>query len=356
MRSSCLVSCTLGWTCLLLVALGDCSAVVASDPRLQLLEQQAFRAAVEKVAPAVVQLHVIGGSERVEELSLGDGPATGVILSPDGFVVTSLYRFDPPPTTVVARLADGRQFAATTVASDFNRKLVLLKLAEAEGLPHAKVASYQSVRVGAWAIAIGRVFDAERPYVTVGIISARNRLHGRAVQTDAAISAANYGGPLIDLQGRVVGIIAPMSPGSESAIAGTDWYDSGIGFAVPLETWLPIAERMKQKGNLRRGTMGVGLARGSEHTTPPKVAYCAPGGPAEEAGLKAGDLLESIDDKPVGNITDVKFALLPRYAGEELKIVYRRGDEQQETTLTLTEPSAPATGDDEESTDAASPQ
>src|SRR5690606_21244189 len=122
-----------------------------------------------------------------------------------------------------------RQFVARLVASDHNRKLALLALADAEDLPVAKIAPYEPVRPGQWAIAIGRAFRPDRPHVGVGIVSAKRRLYGRAVQTDAPVSAANYGGPLVDLEGRVIGILSPLSPASESVIAGTEWYDSGIG-------------------------------------------------------------------------------------------------------------------------------
>jgi serine protease Do len=324
--------------------------LLSAEPGLAALEGAAFRAATDAAAPCVVQLVVIGGSAEVEGISLADGPATGVILSPDGYVVTSLYRFTPAPATVIARLSDGRQFAARQVATDFNRKLVLLKLQEADELPIAEVAPYDAVRVGEWAIAIGRAFRPDRPHVGIGIISAKNRLYGRAVQTDAAVSAANYGGALVNLQGRVIGIFSPMSPSSESAIAGTEWYDSGIGFAVPLETWLPIAERLKAGKDLHRGILGIGFEPGQEHSTAAKVKTLAPTGPGEKAGLAAGDVLESVDGKQVGTLSDVKFAIMPRYAGDEVKLAYRRGDDVREVSVTLVDPStlAPAAEDDEQ--------
>lgn len=313
-------------------------ATVRAQGELALLEQEAFRAAVEVAAPSVVQLNVIGGSDRVEGESLAEGPATGVILSADGYVVTSLYRFTPPPAAVVAKLSDGRQFAARLVASDHNRKLALLALAEAEDLPVAKVAPYDPVKPGQWAIAIGRAFRPDRPHVGVGIVSAKRRLYGRALQTDAPVSAANYGGPLVDLEGRVIGILSPLSPASESVIAGTEWYDSGIGFAIPLETWLPIAERLKEGKDLERGILGISFVPGMEHLSPPKVSNVAKGGPAEQAGLKAGDVIESIDGEPIESLKDVKFAVLPHYAGDTLTIAYRRGKKQETASMTLVSP------------------
>lgn len=326
--------------CLIISGLLLMSPLRGAETSLVLLEEEAFAAAVEFASPSVVQLNVIGGSDRVEGETLADGPATGVILSADGYVVTSLYRFAPPPSAVVARLPDGRQFAARQIAADLNRKLVLLKLHEATELPVARVAPYQEVRVGQWAIAIGRAFRSDRPHVGVGIISAKRRLHGRAVQTDAPVSAANYGGALIDLHGRVIGILSPLSPSSESLIAGTEWYDSGIGFAVPLETWLPIAERLKQGQDLQRGLLGIAFEPGMEHLAPAKIANCTPGGPGAQAGLQRGDVIVSIDGTPTPTLSDIKFAVLPHYAGDQLQIVYRRGDKEETTDAILVPPSA----------------
>jgi serine protease Do len=302
---------------------------------LDALEQQAIREASELVSPAVVQLQVIGGADRVDDVNLSSGPATGVILSPDGYVVTSRYRFDPPPATVIAILANGQQFASQIVASDFSRKLVLLKLTGAHDLPVAKPTPTDSVRVGQWAIAIGRTYRGDRPNVSVGIVSATNRIFGRALQTDADISPANYGGPLVDIEGRVLGILSPMSPTSESTIAGVDWYDSGIGFAVPLESWLPAFERLKQGEDLQPGYLGVGLSDGTPRETPPGVKSVVPQGPAAEAGLEAGDLITSINGKPLETQTDLKFAVTPHYAGDTIEVTYERGDNSNTVDITL---------------------
>ena len=90
------------------------------------------------------------------------------------------------------------------------------------------------IRVGQWAIAVGRSFRADRPNISVGIVSALGRMFGKVIQTDADVSTANYGGPLVDIRGRVYGVVVPMAPQATSEVAGAEWYDSGIGFAVPL--------------------------------------------------------------------------------------------------------------------------
>ena len=91
------------------------------------------------------------------------------------------------------------------------------------------------MRVGQWAIAVGRTFESDRTNMAVGILSALDRIWGKAIQTDAAVSPNNYGGPLVDIQGRVLGVLVPLSPEATDEVAGVDWYDSGIGFAIPAE-------------------------------------------------------------------------------------------------------------------------
>ena len=309
---------------------------VAQAQSLDALEQQAILDAVDRVSPAVVQLHIIGGADRIDSVNLASGPATGVILSADGYVVTSRYRFEPTPATVIAILADGRQFAATIVASDFSRKLVLLKLEGASDLSVVEPAAGGSIRVGQWAIAMGRTYRADRPNVAVGVVSATGRIFNRALQTDAAVSPANYGGPLVDIHGQVLGILSPMSPGSERTIAGTDWYDSGIAFAVPLDAWLPAFERMKLGEDLQRGYLGVGLIGGTPRETPAGVESVVPAGPAADAGLEEGDVITAIDGEPIATQNDLKFAVTPRYAGDKLQVTYQRGEEENRVELMLT--------------------
>ena len=89
------------------------------------------------------------------------------------------------------------------------------------------------MRVGQWAIAVGRTFESDRPNMAVGILSALDRVWGKAIQTDAAVSPNNYGGPLVDIRGRVLGVLVPLSPEAADEMAGVEWYDSGIGFAIP---------------------------------------------------------------------------------------------------------------------------
>src|SRR5690606_20248570 len=108
-----------------------------------------------------------------------------------------------------------------------------------------------------WTIALGRTLEPMFPNISVGILSAVNRISGKAIQTDAKTSPVNYGGALVDLDGRCLGIIVPMSPNQNEVTAGVDWYDSGIGFAVPLVDILRVFERLKTGETLRPGRLGI---------------------------------------------------------------------------------------------------
>ncbi|NQT36694.1 MAG: trypsin-like peptidase domain-containing protein, partial [Planctomycetes bacterium] len=155
---------------------------------LELLEQQALRAAVDRVAPSVVRIETIGGLERVGKVLIGTGPTSGTVVGADGFVVSSAFNFRHRPASILVQLADGTRKPARLVATDHSRMLVLLKIEVDQPLVVPEMAPGDEMRVGQWAIAVGRTFEAARPNVAVGVLSARNRVWGKAIQTDAAVS------------------------------------------------------------------------------------------------------------------------------------------------------------------------
>jgi serine protease Do len=329
---------------ILVAACGLAPASGAPAPNLAELEQEAFSAAVTAVADSIVQIRTVGGLEQVDGQSLAQGPTTGLIVRDDGYIVSSAFNFAQEPTSILVRLPSGDQAPAELVGRDSNRMLVLLKVAADEPLPAAKAADVAKVRPGDWAIAVGRTHRAERVNMSVGVVSALGRMHGRVLQTDANTSAANYGGALVDIHGRVLGVIVPMAPeaagaGETSAVAGADFYDSGIGFAVPLVHVREMLERWIEAGDLDRGVLGVGLKKGSPHSTPPIVTAVWPRSPAAEAGWEPKDRIVAVDGKLVKTQTDLRFHVVPRYAGDELQITIRRGKgakaEEIETEITL---------------------
>lgn len=318
-----------------------CGVAVRAES-VEQLEQQALHAAVASVEDAVVQIRAIGGLERVDKVLLAQGPTTGLIISPDGYIVSSAFNFAQQPTSILVRLSGDEQLPARVVARDWSRMLVLLKVEPKGPLPTAEAAPVDSMRVGQWAVAVGRTFRADRVDVSVGIVSALRRKFGRVLQTDANISTANYGGPLIDIRGRVLGVLVPMSPQpsspqSKSEVAGAQYYDSGIGFAVPLAHLLAVLDRWKQGEDLHPGLLGIGLARGGPFVTPAKITTVWPNSPAAKAGWKPDDTIVAIAGRPVETQSQLRFEIVPRYAGERVRVTIQRGDEMLDTEVTLTD-------------------
>lgn len=298
-------------------------------------EEAALKSAAEAVAPSVVQIRTIGGLEVVEGTLLADGPTTGLVISPDGYILSSAFNFAQQPASILVTFANGKQTPAKLVATDHSRMLVLLKANGVADLPVPAYAPNDETRVGQWAVAIGRTFRPDRTNISVGIISAIGRMYGKVIQTDADISTANYGGPLVDVRGRVLGILVPMSPQATSEVAGAEWYDSGIGFAAPVAPLAERIERMKKGEDQRAGLLGVGLKPKNAHSSPAELSVVRLDSPAGKAGLKKGDRIVEINGKPIHSQTDMRFALGTVYGGDSVRVVAMRGDERLERTITL---------------------
>ena len=309
--------------------------LAADDAELELLEQQAFRAAVQRVAPSVVRIETIGGLQRVGKVIFGDGPTTGLIVDKDGYIVSSAFNFINRPSRILVRLGDGALKPAELVATDHNRMLVLLKIDPDGPLPVPQIAPRGELRVGQWTIAVGRTFEGNRPNVSVGILSAKQRIWGKAIQTDAIVSPNNYGGPLIDVAGRVLGVLVPLSPSAATEIAGMQWYDSGIGFAIDAEHVLSILPRLKKGEDLFPGVIGVNLKGPNQSTGEPEITACRPNSPAAKAGLKVGDRIVEIEGSPTARAAAVKQELSRRYAGEKVHLVVIRNEKRIEFDVEL---------------------
>jgi len=327
------------WTTARIAVLAVCACFTSAlcgvaDEDLDLLEQKAFRAAVDRVEPAVVRIETVGGLERVHQVLFGTGPTTGMVVDPQGYIISSAFNFINRPASILVRLADDSRKPAELVATDHNRMLVLLKINIDKPLPVAETAPEKEMRVGQWTIAVGRTFEGKRPNMTVGILSALGRIWGKAIQTDAIVSPNNYGGPLVDIRGRVLGVIVPLSPQSADEVAGVEWYDSGIGFAVPMEQIQKTLPRLKKGEDLYPGVIGVSLG-GNMQTGEATIAACPPNSPAANAGLKAGDKIVEIDGRAIRRGADVKREIAPLYAGDKIRIVVLRGSERIERVLDL---------------------
>lgn len=310
-------------------------AGMAHADELAPIRQKALLDAVAKVAPAVVQIETVGGADQVEGLAVGTGPTTGLVVEADGYILSSSINFAHSPSGIMVRLKDGGRRAAQLVATDHHLKIALLKVEVDSPLPVPAFADRQQIRVGQSAIAVGKAFDAEQPNLAVGIVSALDRIWGKVLQTDAAVSPNNYGGPLVDLQGDVLGLLVPMSPMSDEEVAGVEWYDSGIGFAVSSDRLLQAAGRLKAGTDLHTGRIGMVIEKSVALTGPAIVHSVHPNGPAEKAGLQKGDRIVRLDKKNIARSSEVKYELASRYAGDTVELLIRRGEETIPCQATL---------------------
>lgn len=298
--------------------------------------EKALKAAAARVAPSVVQIETSGGTETLgtgpNAILKGVGPTTGVVVSPDGYIITSAFNFANKPTAVfVAIPGEKERRVARIIATDHTRMLTLIKV-EAADLKVPVPVPKSEIRVGQWAVALGRTVDPNLnhpPSASVGIISALNRIWGRAIQTDAKVSPANYGGPLVDVEGRVFGILVPANPFAEGDTAGVEWYDSGIGFAIPFEDVLAALPRLKAGKDLRKGVLGISTAGRDLYSPPVKVATVTPESAAAKAGIQPGDEITEVDGKLTRNPAQLQHALGPKYEGDVVSIKVRRGNDEK---------------------------
>ncbi|MGN6548107.1 MAG: PDZ domain-containing protein [Aureliella sp.] len=332
----CLVSCLSGVLSLAGIPQARAQEAVDSEQLLQ-QEQEAFAAAAKEVAPCVVQIETFGGQERIGQELVSEGPTTGTIVGEDGWIISSMFSFRQQPASILVSLPDGTRVPARIVARDHSRELALLKVEAKSKLPEPKPCPLDEVSVGQWAIGLGRTFERDSVSQSVGIISALGRAYGKAIQTDAKVSPVNYGGPLIDLQGRVIGILAPISPGAILEGDTSQLYDSGIGFAIPLVDILERLPEMEKGHDIHSGKLGIVVADQNELAGPVKVAGAAPGSPAAKAGLKPGDTIVSAAGHKVQLLAHLRHALGPVDAGSKFEFSVMRNGKTIDLECTLVE-------------------
>ena len=240
------------------------------------------------------------------------GVGSGFILSADGYIMTNAHVVDGAEEVIV-RLTDKREFKARLIGADKRTDVAVVKV-EATGLPFVKIGDVTRLKVGEWVIAIGSPFDLDNT-VTAGIVSAKQRDTGDSyvplIQTDVAINPGNSGGPLINMRGEVVGI--------NSQIYSRSGGYMGISFAIPIDEATRVAEQLRTNGRVIRGRIGVGITQVSKEVAE-SIGLGAPrgalvtsvekDGPADKAGIEAGDILLKVDGKAVEKSAD-----LPRLVG-----------------------------------------
>ena len=236
------------------------------------------------------------------------GEGSGFIISSDGYILTNAHVVDDADEVTV-RLTDRREFAAKVVGSDRRTDVAVLKIA-ATGLPIVRVGTPASVRVGEWVVAIGSPFGFDNS-VTAGIVSAKARsLPGDAytpfIQTDVAVNPGNSGGPLFNLRGEVIGI-------NSQIYSRTGGYQ-GVSFAIPIDVAIDVKAQLVANGRVRRGKLGVVIQElnqtlaesfGLDRPHGALVSSVEKGGPADKAGVKAGDVILGVDGRSVDRSSEL---------------------------------------------------
>lgn len=308
----------------------------AQDAGSQAL-QQAIAKAVEHSCPSVLRVEVFAGSTGLEGDETGATSAltTATVLSSDGWLVASRFSAPAAAGAISVITADGTRLAVQKRVEDVHRELIYLKIDSPQPLTPVTPGDVGAARVGQTVIALGKTFASDRCSVSAGILSAKGRVYEKAIQCDAKISPTNYGGPLIDLAGRVLGVLTPIRPGIATEGETAQWYDSGIGFAIPIDqilAKLPVA----QAGNtILPGKLGIRPKSDDPFTGPVVVAGLAPGSPAIAAGLKAGDEILEINQKPISRWNQMQHAMGSLDAGDTVAIAVRRDGERVELKAEL---------------------
>jgi serine protease Do len=250
-----------------------------------------------------------GFPREFQSRSLG----SGFIISPDGYILTNAHVVDAADEISV-KLTDKREFKAKVIGADKRTDVALIKI-EANGLPTVKLGDPNRLRVGEWVVAIGSPFGFENS-VTAGIVSAKGRALPQEnyvpfIQTDVAINPGNSGGPLFNLRGEVVGI-------NSQIYSRTGGY-MGVSFAIPIDVAMDVQNQLRTNGRVSRGRIGVVIQEvtkeladsfGLAKPAGALVNYVEKGGPADKAGVEAGDIILKFDGKAVGASSD-----LPRIVG-----------------------------------------
>ena len=250
-----------------------------------------------------------GGPREFQAQSLG----SGFIITADGYILTNAHVVQSADEITV-RLTDKREFKAKVIGSDRRTDIALIKI-DATGLPAVRFGDPTRLKVGEWVVAIGSPFGFDNT-VTAGIVSAKGRSLPQEnfvpfIQTDVAVNPGNSGGPLFNMRGEVVGI--------NSQIYSRTGGFMGLSFAIPIDVANDIAQQLRTTGKITRGRIGVviqpvtkELADGFGLAKPlgALVNSVEKGGPAEKAGVEAGDVILRFDGKPIGASED-----LPRIVG-----------------------------------------
>jgi len=270
------------------------------------------------------------------------GQASGVIVDEEGYIITNFHVL-LNATRILVKLADGRHIEGVKVVGvDHLTDVALLKI-DVNGLNAAEWGDSDKLEVGDPVLAVGNPFGLART-VTAGIISAKERRnivpglpYQNFLQTDAAVNPGNSGGPLVDMDGRVVGI--------NTAIFGQTY--QGISFAIPSRIAQNVYQQLKSTGKVARGWLGVAMQRdfddkmaaklGMERAVGALVSNVIPDSPADRAGLRPGDVIIDFNGKQITSATDLSLAVGRAKVGSQATVLIIRDGQQQRLTIDIAE-------------------
>jgi putative serine protease PepD len=292
-----------------------------------------------RVIPGVVSISVDAGGDS--------GTGSGFFLSSDGFVLTNNHVVEAAANRgkITVAISTGTKYTATIVGRDSSYDLAVLKI-EVTGAPTLQLGDSDKAQVGDAVIAIGSPLGLAGT-VTSGILSAKNRAVTtgsgfgdssfiNALQTDAAINPGNSGGPLVDATGAVIGVNSAIATLGRST--GTQSGSIGLGFAIPINQAKKTAEQLITTGSATYPIMGISVD--SRYTGVGALISSegngvTPNGPADKAGLKAGDLIIAINGKEVQSSDELIVAIRSKNVGDKVTIKFKRNAVTREVTVTL---------------------
>jgi serine protease Do len=298
---------------------------------------------VALVKPSVVAINTeVTAQNLFGQLYKEEHAGSGWIIDEDGLIVTNNHVVEGAESVTVT-LVDGRTFPAETVRTDRLSDLAVVKV-NARSLPAAEVGDSDTLRVGDWVVAIGNSLGMGIS-ATTGIVSVKGvslsvsegQTLDDLIQTDAAINPGNSGGPLVDMNGKVIGINS-----IKIAQVGVE----GMGYAISVNTATPIIEQLVQKGYVIRPWLGVGLYTVDQYAVlrynlevdkGALVTEVAAGSPADEAGIKPGDVVTNFEGTEITSADDLIQGIHSSQIGQRVKITFWRGNNKNTTYVTLAE-------------------